>query len=134
MRATADGIVTEAGRSGGYGNLIELRHANGIRTRYGHLSRFAAGLHVGQRVSQEQTIGYVGSTGLSTGPHLHYEFLVNGRPTNPQRKDAGAGEPVPGTLKSAFDSARVNLLAELEPTNVPATKPALGSVGAARDD
>jgi len=134
VRATADGVVTEAGRNGGYGNLIEVRHANGIRTRYGHLSRFAPGLHVGQHVSQEQTIGYVGSTGLSTGPHLHYEFLVNGRPTNPQRKDAGAGEPVPTNLKAAFDSTRVRLLAELEPGPVPA-KPALGAaVGAARDD
>lgn len=137
VRATADGIVSEAGRNGGYGNLIELRHANGIRTRYGHLSRFAMGLHVGQRVSQEQTIGYVGSTGLSTGPHLHYEFLVNGRPTNPQRKDAGAGESVPGNLKVAFDSARVSLLADLESSALPATKPALGAVGApaaARED
>jgi len=134
VRATADGVVTEAGRNGGYGNLIELRHANSIRTRYGHLSRFAPGLHVGQHVSQEQTIGYVGSTGLSTGPHLHYEFLVNGRPTNPQRKDAGAGEPVPAKLKAAFDSTRVRLLAELEPGPGPA-KPALGAaVGAARDD
>src|SRR3989442_7700340 len=79
VRATADGIVTEAGPNGGYGNLIELRHANGIRTRYGHLSRFAAGLHAGQRVHQEQIIGYVGATGLATGPHLHYEFRVNGR-------------------------------------------------------
>jgi len=134
VRATADGIVTEAGRSGGYGNLIEIRHANGIRTRYGHLSRFAKGLHVGEKVSQEQTIGYVGSTGLSTGPHLHYEFLVNGRPTNPQRKDAGAGEPVPTKFKSQFDDLRAQLLAELEPSGIPAVTPALGSaVGPARD-
>ena len=134
VRATADGIVTEAGRNGGYGNLIEIRHANGIRTRYGHLSRFATGLHVGQHVSQEQTIGYVGATGLATGPHLHYEFLVNGRPTNPQRKDAGAGEPVPAQLKSAFDTVRAQLLAELEPTGIPTAAPALGSAAAARDD
>src|SRR5213083_1736251 len=134
VRATADGIVTEAGRNGGYGNLIEIRHANGIRTRYGHLSRFAAGVHVGQRIRQEQTIGYVGSTGLSTGPHLHYEFLVNGRPTNPQRKDAGAGEPVPAKLKSSFDTVRAQLLAELEPTGVPAATPALGAAAAARED
>ncbi len=134
VRATADGIVTEAGRNGGYGNLIEIRHANGIRTRYGHLSRFAAGVHVGQRIRQEQTIGYVGSTGLSTGPHLHYEFLVNGRPTNPRRKDAGAGEPVPAKLKSAFDSVRAQLVAELEPTGVPAATPALGAAAAARED
>ena len=136
VRATADGIVTEAGRNGGYGNLIELRHANGIRTRYGHLSRFAKGMHVGQRVSQEQTIGYVGSTGLSTGPHLHYEFLVNGRPTNPQRKDAGAGEPVPSKLTEAFENARARLLAELEPPAVPpVAAAALGAMaGSARDD
>jgi murein DD-endopeptidase MepM/ murein hydrolase activator NlpD len=133
VRATADGVVTLAGRNGGYGNVVELRHANGIRTRYGHLSKFAKGLRVGQRVSQEQTIGYVGSTGLSTGPHLHYEFLVNGRPTNPQRKDFGAGEPVAKTHKAAFDSARVQLLAELEPTGVSPAAPALGAA-AARDD
>src|SRR6266571_251405 len=134
VRATADGIVTEAGRNGGYGNLIELRHANGIRTRYGHLSRFASGLHVGQRVAQQQIIGYVGATGLATGPHLHYEFLVNGRATNPQRKDAGAGEPIPSKLKPAFETVRALLLGELEPGLVPAG-PALGSVaGPARDD
>jgi murein DD-endopeptidase MepM/ murein hydrolase activator NlpD len=134
VRATADGIVTEAGRNGGYGNLVELRHANGIRTRYGHLSKFANGLHVGQRIRQEQTIGYVGSTGLSTGPHLHYEFLVNGRPTNPQRKDAGAGEPVPAKLKSAFDTVRAQLFAELEPSGLPTAAPALGAAAAARED
>jgi murein DD-endopeptidase MepM/ murein hydrolase activator NlpD len=133
VRATADGVVTMAGRNGGYGNLIELRHANGVRTRYGHLSKFAKGLHVGQRVGQEQTIGYVGTTGLSTGPHLHYEFLVNGRPTNPQRKDFGAGEPVAKAQQAAFDSLRVQLLAELEPTGVSPATPAFGSA-AARDD
>jgi len=121
VRATADGQVTHLGRDGGYGNLIELRHANGIRTRYGHLSAYAAGLHVGSRVTQGETIGYVGSTGLSTGPHLHYEFLVNGRPTNPQRKDAGQGQPVPTAARAAFDTARSALLAALEPP-APATR------------
>jgi murein DD-endopeptidase MepM/ murein hydrolase activator NlpD len=115
VRATADGIVTRAGRDGGYGNLIELRHLNGIRTRYGHLSAFARGLRVGQRIAQGETIGYVGSTGLSTGPHLHYEFLINGRPTNPQRTAAGAGAPVPATLRAAFDSVRAGLSRQLEP-------------------
>jgi len=135
VRSTADGVVMIAGRNGGYGNLIEIRHANGIRTRYGHLSKFAKGLYVGARVRQEQVIGYVGATGLATGPHLHYEFLVNGRPTNPQRKDAGAGEPVPAKFKSAFDTVRAQLLAELEPTGLAASAPALGSVaGPARDD
>jgi murein DD-endopeptidase MepM/ murein hydrolase activator NlpD len=133
VRATADGVVTKAGRDGGYGNVVELRHANGIRTRYGHLSAFAKGLREGNRVRQEQTIGFVGSTGLSTGPHLHYEFLVNGRPTNPQRKDFGAGAPVAGNSKAAFDSVRTQLLTELEPTDVSPATPVFGGA-AARDD
>jgi murein DD-endopeptidase MepM/ murein hydrolase activator NlpD len=133
VRATADGTIISAGRHGGYGNMIEIRHANGVRTRYGHLSRFAKGIFAGQRVSQEQTIGYVGSTGLSTGPHLHYEFLVNGQPTNPQRKDAGAGEPVPNKLKAVFDSVRTQLLAELNPTLVRPAAPVMAGT-AARDD
>ena len=135
VRATADGIVSMVGRSGGYGNMVEIRHANGIRTRYGHLSKFAKGLHVGLRVSQEQTVGYVGSTGLSTGPHLHYEFLVNGRPTNPQRKDAAAGVPVPSKMKAAFDNLRAQLLAQLEPA-APARPVAASAAAAAaaRDD
>jgi murein DD-endopeptidase MepM/ murein hydrolase activator NlpD len=119
VRATADGIVTFAGREGGYGNLIEVRHPNGIRTRYGHLSKFAKGLRVGQHVTQDQTVGFVGSTGLSTGPHLHYEFLVNGRATNPQRKDAGPVQAVPSKLKPMFDTLRTQLLAELEPRQAP---------------
>lgn len=128
VRATADGAVTFAGREGGYGNLIEVRHANGIRTRYGHLSKFAKGLRVGQRVTQDQTVGYVGSTGLSTGPHLHYEFLVNGRATNPQRKDAGPVQAVPSKLKSQFETLRTQLVAELEPSPHPRTGAAAARV------
>jgi murein DD-endopeptidase MepM/ murein hydrolase activator NlpD len=131
VRSTAAGVVTRAGRDGGYGNVVEVRHPNGVRTRYGHLSRFAQGLNAGDRVDQGQTIGYVGSTGLSTGPHLHYEFLVNGRPTNPQRKDAGAGEAVPRKLKKTFDTWRAQLLAELEP---PAAPLSVAPAAAARDD
>jgi murein DD-endopeptidase MepM/ murein hydrolase activator NlpD len=119
VRATADGIVTRAGRDGGYGNLVELRHANGIRTRYGHLSRFAHGLHIGERVTQGQTIGYVGATGLATGPHLHYEFLVGGHPTNPLRTNAGAGKPVPPGLRAAFEAQRRQLQNALEPALTP---------------
>src|SRR5213592_4606385 len=102
VRATADGIVTIAGREGDYGNLVELRHANGIRTRYGHLSAFGKGVSVGARVKQGEWVGYVGATGLATGPHLHYEFIVNGRPTNPQRKDSGPVQKVPDRLRPAF--------------------------------
>lgn len=121
VRATADGLVTKAGRDGGYGNLVEVRHVNGILTRYGHLSRFAKRIHVGARVKQGDWVGYVGSTGLSTGPHLHYEFLVNGRPTNPVRKDAGPVQEIPNRLKAAFDSLRTERLAQLESGPVPPT-------------
>ena len=114
VRATADGIVTKVGWDEGYGNLVEVRHANGIRTRYGHLSSFVRGIQPGKRIEQGETIAYVGSTGLSTGPHLHYEFLVNGHPTNPQRKDVGTGSPVPKTQRSAYDFERAQLQSELD--------------------
>jgi len=142
VRATADGMVIRVGRAeGGYGNMIELRHANGIRTRYGHLSAFARGLHLGERVEQGETIGYVGSTGLSTGPHLHYEFLVNGRATNPQRKDMGSGTPVPQSLVASYGTVRDGLRVQLEPPRpprlpapLPKGQPHTASSVAARDD
>ena len=127
VRATADGVVYRLTyEADGYGRMVELRHANGIKTIYGHLSAYAKGLHLGQRVTQSETIAFVGSTGLSTGPHLHYEFLVNGQATNPNRKDMGAGTPVPKSLKSEFDAVRLTLLSLLEP-------PAVASVATAGD-
>jgi murein DD-endopeptidase MepM/ murein hydrolase activator NlpD len=118
VRATADGSVVKAGYAGGLGLMVELRHANGIRTRYGHLSRLGAGIRPGARVAQRQTVGLVGSTGLSTGPHLHYEFLVNGRPTNPQRRDAGTGKAVPLAWRARFDETRADLRDILDPPPV----------------
>jgi murein DD-endopeptidase MepM/ murein hydrolase activator NlpD len=112
VRATATGVVRRAGRDGGYGLLVELGHVNGIRTRYGHLSRLA--VRPGARITQGETIGYVGSTGLSTGPHLHYEFLVGGRPTNPRRADQGTGTPVPEAHEDAFAAASARLRAQLD--------------------
>lgn len=81
VRATADGTIAVAERSGSYGNLVEIDHGYGIVTRYGHLSRFRA--TAGQQVHRGDVIGYVGSTGRSTSPHLHYEILLNGKLTNP---------------------------------------------------
>lgn len=83
IKATASGKVVFAGRKGGYGNAVILQHSNGITTLYGHLSRFASGLRNGARVAQGDIIGYVGSTGLASGPHLHYEFRVHGQHRNP---------------------------------------------------
>lgn len=79
--ATSDGVVTTADWRGGYGLLVALDHGRGLETRYGHMSRL--GVLPGQRVSRGQILGFVGSTGLSTGPHLHYEMRVNGRPVDP---------------------------------------------------
>jgi murein DD-endopeptidase MepM/ murein hydrolase activator NlpD len=85
VRAAADGSVAAAEGRGGYGNLIELQHPNGYATRYAHLSRFAPGLARGAAVRQGDVIGYVGMTGLATGPHLHYEVRRGGRPVDPER-------------------------------------------------
>jgi murein DD-endopeptidase MepM/ murein hydrolase activator NlpD len=95
IKATADGTIIRRGPNGGLGNAIEIRHANGFVTRYGHMSRFASGLTVGSRVRQEQVIGYVGMTGLATGPHLHYEMIRNGQHVDPLAVDLPAGDPVP---------------------------------------
>jgi len=113
VMAAGNGTVVRAGWSGGYGNLIELRHANGITTRYGHLRGFASGVRAGARVSQGQVIGYVGSTGLATGPHLHYEFRVNGLAKDPRRIDLGNGEPVRSAERPAFEQVRAALAALL---------------------
>lgn len=83
--AAADGIVVAAKREGGYGLMVRLRHAGGTETRYAHLSRFGRGITSGRRVRQGDVIGAVGSTGMSTGPHLHYEVIAQGRPVNPAR-------------------------------------------------
>lgn len=115
VRAAGDGSVTRAGRAGGYGNLVEIRHRNGIVTRYAHLRGFAAGVRGGTRVRQGDVIGYVGSTGLSTAPHLHYEFLVNGTPRDPRRVDLGNGLPIPRALRAAFEQERTRLAAILLP-------------------
>ena len=99
--AAGDGVVEMASRYGGYGNWIKIKHAGGYATGYAHLSRYAKGLRPGQRVSQGQVIGYVGSTGRSTGPHLHYEIFFKGARINP----IGAKVPT-GSILSGADVAR----------------------------
>lgn len=114
VRSIADGVVVFAGRKGGYGNAIDVRHPNGFVSRYGHLRGFAKGIHAGARVGIGQTIGYVGMTGLATGPHLHFEILVHGVQRNPSsvlsRTD---GVPIPASERARFDSTKDVLLAAL---------------------
>jgi murein DD-endopeptidase MepM/ murein hydrolase activator NlpD len=109
VMSAGDGTVVSAGWSGGYGKMVVVRHNNGITTRYGHLRGFAAGVRGGARVSQGQVIGYVGSTGLATGAHLHYEFRVNGVARDPSRVDLGNGAPIAPSLMPAFDADRLLL-------------------------
>jgi len=123
VMAAGDGVVLRAGRAGGYGNLIELRHVNGITTRYGHLRGFARGIRRGVRVVQGQTIGYVGSTGLATGPHLHYEFRENGIARDSRRVTLGTGAPVPARDRAAFEQERDRLLLLLERTDTASSQP-----------
>lgn len=104
IRAVGDGVVRRAGDAGGYGNLIEIRHQRGYSTRYAHMKRFARGIRSGVRVKQGQVIGYVGMTGLATGPHLHYEFRKNGSPVNPKTIEQITGDPVPERYRAQFAS------------------------------
>jgi murein DD-endopeptidase MepM/ murein hydrolase activator NlpD len=107
--AAGDGTVLRAGWAGGYGNLVELRHRNGITTRYGHLRGFARGLRGGNRVHQGDVIGYVGATGLASAPHLHYEFRINGTARDSRRVDLGKGEPLERRLLPQFLAERTRL-------------------------
>lgn len=109
VMAAGDGVVVRREWTGGYGNLIELRHTNGITTRYGHLRGFATGVEPGRHVSQGDVIGYVGSTGLATGPHLHYEFRVNGVSRDPHTADLGTGDPVPLAQIRDYERERARL-------------------------
>jgi murein DD-endopeptidase MepM/ murein hydrolase activator NlpD len=115
VRAAGDGRVLFAGRRGGYGNLVELDHSRGITTVYGHLSRFAAGLRAGQHVAQGQVIAFVGMTGLATGPHLHYEYRVNGVFKNPQTIKLPEALPIDGAQRADFLAKSAPLLASLNP-------------------
>ena len=117
VHTIGSGTVVFAGREGGYGNLVEIRHPHGVETRYGHLLRFAPGVETGARVEQNQVIGYVGSSGLSTGPHLHFEVRQNGRAVNPLRQLGGAapGAPIAAALRPAFEREKRRLLQQLEP-------------------
>jgi murein DD-endopeptidase MepM/ murein hydrolase activator NlpD len=107
--ASGNGVIEKAGWESGYGKYIRIRHANGYETAYGHMTAFARGMEEGTRVRQGQIIGFVGSTGLSTGAHLHYEILVNGRFVDPMRIRLPRGRSLEGNLLAGFDKERERL-------------------------
>jgi murein DD-endopeptidase MepM/ murein hydrolase activator NlpD len=107
--AAGNGVIEKAGWEGGYGKYIRIRHANGYETAYGHMSAFARGMEPGKRVRQGQIIGYVGSTGLSTGAHLHYEILINGRFVDPMKIRLPRGRALEGTMLAGFEQERTRL-------------------------
>lgn len=102
VKATGDATVAFAGRKGGYGNLVILRHHNGFETYYAHLSAFASGIRPGRAIGQGQVIAYVGSTGASTGPHLHYEIRIAGRPQNPMAIKLPGSPPLATAQRARF--------------------------------
>ena len=126
VRAIGDGVVTRAGWGAGYGNVLEIRHRNGFVTRYGHLSAFAKGVHVGSHVSIGEMVARVGATGLATGPHLHFEVLVNGEQRDPRvaLKSTG-GDPIPSDERGSFEQLRDRLLATIDTTHAGVSKLAL---------
>lgn len=113
VKASGDATVDFVGQKGGYGNVIVLKHANGISTVYGHLSRFAAGLKRGTKVAQGEIIGYVGMTGTATGPHLHYEFLMNGQHRDPMKVALPKANSIDARNKAEFDVISNQLSAQL---------------------
>src|SRR5262249_55826344 len=103
---SGNGTIDKVGWEGGYGKYIRIKHNNGYETAYGHMSAYAKGSEPGKRVRQGQIIGFVGSTGLSTGAHVHYEILVNGRFVDPMRIKLPRGRSLAGTMLGGFEKNR----------------------------
>ena len=117
IKAAGDGVVEFVGRKGGYGNVVVLKHENSVSTLYGHLSGFAAGLRKNMKVAQGDIIGFVGSTGMATGPHLHYEFLVNKVHRDPLTVALPTSIPINASYKKEFDAKSLNYMAQIEMLN-----------------
>lgn len=114
IKATGDGRVVHVGRKGGYGNTVVIKHGQTYQTLYAHMSRYASGIRVGSNVNQGQVIGYVGMTGLATGPHLHYEFQVSGRHVDPLSVKLPASDPIPSRERNAFLALSNQMMASLD--------------------
>jgi murein DD-endopeptidase MepM/ murein hydrolase activator NlpD len=109
IMASGNGIIKKVGWCGGGGNCVKIRHNSTYQTIYAHMSKFARGIKVGLRVKQGQTIGYVGSTGKSTGPHLHYEVIVNGKKVNSQTLKLPSGKVLKDDERKLFETNKIKL-------------------------
>ena len=109
IMASGDGVIKKAGWCGGGGNCVKIKHNSTYQTVYAHMSKFARGIKPGVRVKQGQTIGYVGSTGKSTGPHLHYEVIVNGKKVNSQKLKLPSGKILKGNERKIFETKKIKL-------------------------
>jgi len=109
IMASGDGVIKKAGWCGGGGNCVVIRHNSTYQTIYAHMSKFAKGIKAGVRVKQSQTIGYVGSTGKSTGPHLHYEVIINGKKVNSQTLKLPSGKILKGEERKVFETEKIKL-------------------------
>ncbi|WP_193075469.1 peptidoglycan DD-metalloendopeptidase family protein [Pseudomonas sp. FME51] len=114
IRATGDGRVVHVGRKGGYGNTVVIKHGQTYQTLYAHMSRYANGIRSGSNVAQGQVIGYVGMTGLATGPHLHYEFQVSGRHVDPLSVKLPASDPIAQSERTKFMALSNQMMASLD--------------------
>ena len=114
VRTTGDGTVVFADKKGGYGNLVEIKHTEDYSTRYAHLNKFHSKIKVGEKVNQSETIGYVGRTGTATGDHLHYEFRVNGKHTNPLTVKLPNAKPIHENDKDSYGLHAKKILADLK--------------------
>jgi murein DD-endopeptidase MepM/ murein hydrolase activator NlpD len=114
IKAAGNGVIDKAGRFGSYGKYVRIRHANGFGTAYAHMSRFASGIKAGKRIRQGQVIGYVGSTGRSTGPHLHYEVMVKGKQVNPMTVRMPTGRRLADKMLAAFNREKATIDAMMQ--------------------
>jgi len=122
IKATGDGVIERANRYGSFGNYIRIRHNSEYKTAYAHLKGFASGIRAGRRVRQGEIIGYVGSTGRSTGPHLHYEVHRNGTAVNPQKLKIATGTKLSGNSLAQFEDYRAKLDRLVAPSQIAATQ------------
>ncbi|HEY4316317.1 MAG TPA: peptidoglycan DD-metalloendopeptidase family protein [Herbaspirillum sp.] len=123
IRASGDGVIDFVGQQTGYGNVIAIKHWGNYSTLYGHMSRFAAGVHKGEKVSQGEVIGYVGQTGWATGPHLHYEFRISNKPRDPMSVDLPNAQPLTAMQMQRFRATSGEMSRRLALLRVPGSSP-----------